>query len=329
MTTIELALRFRNFQDEDDFPLMVDIFNGCKEEDGFDWSLSVEEMAVMHRHMTNCDPSQDVIIVEVEGQAVGYGRCWWHEQLDKTLVYNFFALLLPAWRHQGIRRAMLRRFETRLCQVAAAHPPAQAKFLQAWGSDTETHWTGLLASEGYHVVRYGLDMVRPNLEDIPDCPVPEGIEIRPGTLAGWRPIWEAAREAFRDHWGAREWEEASFARWQEQPTFHPPLWRIAWAGDEVAGGVLNFIDAHENEEYGRARGYTETIFVRRPWRGQGLAKALIAASFRGLKAAGMAEAALGVDADNLSGALHLYHKMGFREVKRFITYRKPVPGQPF
>lgn len=92
----------------------------------------------------------------------------------------------------------------------------------------------------------------------------------------------------------------------------------------MAGGVLNFIDVKENEEYERLRGYTETIFVRRPWRQQGVAKALISASFQVLKAEGMTEAALGVDADNLSGALHLYRKMGFRKEKQHMTYRKPL-----
>lgn len=88
--------------------------------------------------------------------------------------------------------------------------------------------------------------------------------------------------------------------------------------------VQNFINEEENKEYGRKRGYTEGISVRRPWRRQGLAKALIARSFRVLKDLGMTEAALGVDADNPNGALQLYRSMGFQVVKRHTTYRKPV-----
>jgi ribosomal protein S18 acetylase RimI-like enzyme len=38
----------------------------------------------------------------------------------------------------------------------------------------------------------------------------------------------------------------------------------------------------------------------------------------------MSEAALGVDPENLNGALQLYKSMGFREVQRFTTYRKPL-----
>ncbi len=64
--------------------------------------------------------------------------------------------------------------------------------------------------------------------------------------------------------------------------------------------------------------------MRRPWRQRGLARALIARSFRVLKDLGMTEAALGVDTENPNGALRLYQSMGFREVKRHTTFRKPL-----
>ena len=88
--------------------------------------------------------------------------------------------------------------------------------------------------------------------------------------------------------------------------------------------VLNFIDERENEEYKRKRGWTEDIAVLRPYRRQGLAKALIARSLKLHKSLGMTEAALGVDVDNPNGALRLYQGMGFRMVKEHTTYRKPL-----
>ena len=88
--------------------------------------------------------------------------------------------------------------------------------------------------------------------------------------------------------------------------------------------VQNFIDGEENREYNRKRGWTEGICVRRPWRQRGLAKALIARSFQVLKDQGMTEAALGCDAENLSGAVHLYRSMGFQPIKKHIGYRKPM-----
>jgi mycothiol synthase len=84
------------------------------------------------------------------------------------------------------------------------------------------------------------------------------------------------------------------------------------------------INAKENEANNRRRGMTELISVARPWRGKGIAKALMARCMTELKARGMTEAALGVDAENPSGALKLYEKMGFKVVKRATFYRKPL-----
>ena len=37
----------------------------------------------------------------------------------------------------------------------------------------------LLERRGYKAIRYAFSMVRPDLENIPDCPLPEGLEVRP------------------------------------------------------------------------------------------------------------------------------------------------------
>ncbi|MCB8939778.1 MAG: GNAT family N-acetyltransferase [Ardenticatenaceae bacterium] len=318
------GLCFRHFQGESDYPKMVAVMEGTREVDEREWVSSVEETAVDYAHLINCDPHTDMIFAEVDDEVVGYGRCWWSNQVDGSIAYRFFAHLLPAWRSTGIRLAMVRFLKQRIRQIAATHPADKEKNFLNWGMEAESDWINLLLAEGHEVVRYGLEMVRPNLDNIPDCPLPDSLEVRCGSDAESRQIWEAAREAFRDHWGMSEWSEESYTGWSEYPTYQPHLWQIAWAGDEVAGGVLNFIDHKENADNGRLRGYTETIFVRRPWRKLGVAKALIARSFQVLKDEGMTEAALGVDAENLSGALHLYRKMGFEEYKRGMTFRKPL-----
>ncbi len=316
-------LSFRGFRGPEDFPLMTGVIANSVEADGLEWVPNAEDTARDYAYLENCDVHTDMIFAQVGAETVGYGRCWWYDIINGPRIYNFFAHLMPQWRNKGIRRAMVHWLENRLAEIADEHPQGE-NFLQAWAGESEVHWTKLLEDFGYKIVRYGLEMKRPLDDNLPICSPPAGFEIRPGSKAAWRQIWEAAREAFRDHWGAAEWPENSYESWQKQTTFAPHLWRVAWHGDQVAGGVLNFIDHNENEEFERLRGYTETIFVRRPFRGQGVAKALIAASFQVLKDEGMTEAALGVDAENLSGALHLYRKMGFRKIKQHMTYRKKL-----
>jgi ribosomal protein S18 acetylase RimI-like enzyme len=66
--------------------------------------------------------------------------------------------------------------------------------------------------------------------------------------------------------------------------------------------------------------------VRRPWRRQGVARALLTRSIQMFIEMGMQETALGVDTENPNGALNLYQDVGYTEEKRFITYRKPYKG---
>jgi ribosomal protein S18 acetylase RimI-like enzyme len=102
------------------------------------------------------------------------------------------------------------------------------------------------------------------------------------------------------------------------------LWRVAWDGEQVAGFVRGYINALENETYGRKRGWVENINTRRPYRCRGLARALIGQTITALRERGMTDAALGVDSENPSGALHLYESCGFVAVAREATYRKAL-----
>jgi ribosomal protein S18 acetylase RimI-like enzyme len=169
-------------------------------------------------------------------------------------------------------------------------------------------------------------MVRPNLDDIPAAPMPPGLEVRPVQTEHLRAIWDADLEAFRDHWGEEVHTEGDYQRWLKIPECQPEIWKVAWDThtNEVAGMVLGFIDHAQNARFQRRRGWTENISVRRPWRKRGLAHALIAESLRELKARGMLEAALGVDTENLTGALRLYESMGFRSVRRDALWRKRI-----
>jgi len=318
-------LTFRGFRGEEDYPAMLAVIDGSKEADGIERTDSLADIVRNYQHLVNCDPYQDMLFVEARGEVVGYSRVWWLAELQGLRRYHHFTFLLPEWRDTDIRRAMLQRNERRLRKIAADHPDDQPRVFESWAADTETHWASLLLSEGYEAVRFGFQMVRPDLENLPERPLPAGLEVRPVEAEQVPIIWAATQEAFRDHWGYSEdeWDE-ELASLQASPTFMPHLWQIAWDGDQVVGTVMNFIDEAQNREYGRKRGYTEGICVRRPWRRQGVAKALIARSFQVLKEQGMTEAALGVDAENPNGALQLYKSMGFQVVKQQTTYRKPL-----
>jgi ribosomal protein S18 acetylase RimI-like enzyme len=77
-------------------------------------------------------------------------------------------------------------------------------------------------------------------------------------------------------------------------------------------------------ELGISRGWLDGVFTRRAWRRRGLARALIVRSLHLLQERGLETAALGVDADNPSGAFGLYESAGFHPTERFVSFRKPM-----
>ncbi len=324
------GISLRGFRGEKDYANIFTVIHGCAAADGLERSEQLEDIANNYAHLHHCDPYSDMLFVEVNGGVVGYCRCWWEVEGSGKWIGFQFGNVLPEWRRKGIGSTLLRFTEQRLSQVARqlkenGELPADAEcWLDNFLSSSEIDRAQLIERRGYQVIRYTFDMVRPNLEDIPNLQLPAGVEVRPVEASHLRQIWDASNEAFRDHWGyiPDPWE--GFEGFVNSPDYDPTLWRVAWQGDQVVGMVLSFIDRDQNEIYGRKRGYTENICVRRPWRKQGVAKALIALSLMVLKERGMTEAGLGVDSQNTSGALQLYEHMGYQVVKRGTIYRKNI-----
>lgn len=323
------GLRFRHFRGPADYPGITATGNASREVDGSDWTMSVDDTARMFAHLENCDPATDMIIAEVAGEIVGHSHTVWLREATGRYRYEFDLLLRPEWRGHAIREAMLHWIEARIRHIAATHPDEAPKRYAVSAFDRAESLIRLLEGNGYRPERYFHRMTRPLDTPLPDFPMPPGLELRPVRPEHYRMIWDAAEEAFRDHWGYAPFPESEYQEWQEDPViFTPELWQIAWdiEKDEVAGQVRTFIDQRENEKFNRRRGYTEFITVRRPYRRRGLARALIAESLRVLKARGMTESTLMVDSESMTGATTLYETCGFAVVGRAASYHKPLEG---
>jgi len=316
-------LIFRPFQGESDYREMVAVFEASKEIDRFDWVITVDDVRREFDHLNNCDPYRDMLVAEIDGCMIAYSRAWWEES-DGDRIYTFIGLLVPAWRRKGIGRAMIRHAERRLREIAREHSTEVPKYLQRGVVDSEAGLEVLLRNEGYEPARYGFSMVRSTSQPLPEAPLPERLEVHPVRDEDLRRIIEASDEAFRDHWGYRPLTENDIQHWMSDRAFDPSLWQVAWEGNQVAGGVLGYLDQAENEAQGRKRGYTECVWVRRPWRRRGLARALLVRSIATFVEMGMEETALGVDTQNPHGALRLYESVGYRVERRHATYRKPL-----
>jgi len=321
------GLAFRHFRGAEDYPKMVAVIAASAEADKIERVDTVEDVANGYAHLVNCDPYQDMLFAEMNNEVIAYSRGFWFQEENGPRIYYSVGFLAPTWRRKGIGTTMLYWIENRMRTIAESHAVLETGFLQNFASSENIGLATLLEQNGYKPIRYAVEMLRPDFENIPDFPMPEGLEVRPVLPEHYRAIWDADKEAFRDHWGYAEPTEEDYQAWLGDKTiFQPQLWQVAWdiKTNEVAGQVRTFINPAENEKYNRKRGFTEFISVRRPWRKRGLARALIVRSLRLQKEQGMTESALGADSENISGATRVYEDCGFQMVKRNAIYRKPL-----
>ena len=315
------GLRFRTFDPARDYEPFVALMTAANLADGIEFLPTAESLRTEHEHTDEFDPRRDMLVAEVDGALVAAARTDVRTR-DGRGVHEVDGWVRPDWRRRGLGRTLLHWTEARAAEVARVDGRPPERTLNAWPDDQQAGAIALYESEGYAIVRYGFVMVRDLREPIPDASLPDGLEIRPVVESEHRAIWEGDSEAFLDHWSPAERTESDFIAWFAEPDLDTTLWRVAWDGDAVAGSVMTFIWANENALLGQRRGWLEHISTRRPWRRRGLASALIADALRGLRQAGMTEAALGVDAENPTGALRLYESLGFRRTRTAISYRK-------
>jgi mycothiol synthase len=315
------GITYRRLNAPADYPRMNEIANDVRISQGDSFYTTVDQLQQFYDHMENCDLSRDLFLVELDHRLIGYIRIGWRDQPAKR-QYEPVVFLDPAVVTATILGEACDIAERRMTEVAAAHPRGPKV---AGMNASEAMRAASLTDRGYTLVRTFYTMVRPTLDDLPDAPLPEGLEIRDVRREDMEQVYQAEIEAFRGHWGFAEHGVRERHDFFDDPVeSDTSLWRVAWDGDQVAGMVRSYIHPEQNERLGVKRGWVEHISVGRPWRRRGLARALIAASFPLLRARGMTEGALGVDSENETGALRVYERCGFVVVSQSSDYSRTL-----
>ena len=304
---------------------MLRVYAAVHEHDGLEEVATLEQFKLNYATLVNCDPTRDVILAEVDGEPwrtpASSGTTW-------SRVGGRTRTSASCTRRGAGAGSAARCIGTTRLGSARSPPsiPAWSRSGSGRRASTPTPATAaLLLGDGYTAARYFYDMVAPVARRAsPRRRCPTGIELRPVTRDQYRRIWEAAAEAFRDHWGERSGPRGLDALRCEPENADPALWRIGWDGDQVAGAIVTYPESRRTSEYGRSRVYVSMVSVRRQWRRRGLARALLAGSLVASREAGFTSASLGVDTDSPTGATALYESLGFAPEKTFTAYRKPM-----
>lgn len=260
------------------------------------------------------------LVVQVDEHVIGYSRVISWPEEDGTWVYLSLGWLLPDWRGRGIGTAMLRWAESfGRGQAAAEHPDARAEYA-ANASSTETEATALLLHEGYRAGYTVLEMGLDAGTAVSETPLAAGIEIRPVLAAHFPAIAASVREAYRDEYEDGRFNEgddpAAYVAELSGERHDPGLWQVAWENEEVVGQVITVI------EDGRAEVFE--VSVRPAWRRRSIGRALLTRAVLALRGRGVETIRLHTVAEFRTRARDLYESVGFRVLKAFPRYRKPI-----
>ena len=284
------------------------------------WGASDWTESDLREDWERIDLDRDAWLVELDGRLAGVAQL-----LDrKGARFIGDAYVHPELTGRGVGARVLGLLEARSRELESEWPDDERVVLQAAHLVGDARAPELFRTQGFAYVRSFFRMVVDLLEAHPAPEWPEGVELRPFDVERHgRAVHAAVEESFAHEWGhvAQPYEA-----WRERayviPRIDPSLVPVVWDGDEVAAFSLNY--PKRNGDWG----WIGTLGVRERWRRHGLGLALLRESFRRFREIGETTVALGVDAENPTGATRLYVRAGMRPLWQADVWEKELRPTP-
>lgn len=295
----------------DDMPAILALVALCQSQEYGSPDPALIEGVELTRRKPGFTSERDAWLIETEsGSLVAYAHV---SPPDPPHLYGH-AFVHPDHNHLGIGTYLAERLAMRARERLDTSSDAGPATLHQWIAAPNTAGHTLMEAQGYQMVRHMWGMLI-ELAEAPVVPVwPAGIAVRACTGEDDLRLAHAViNETFRDHW---EYEEQTFEQFTANliaiPQFDPSLWFLALDGDEVAGVALC--------EMLPDRAWVNELGVRRPWRRRGLGGTLLRHAFGEFYRRGARLAALGVDAESLTGATRLYERAGMHVERQYDVF---------
>jgi mycothiol synthase len=303
----------------EDLEKALTLFNTCS----IDWTGHPQMDAAALRtewRSPTFDLATDTQAIFDRDRMIGYIEVW--DSAPHVKLFSW-GRVHPEYRGEGLGTYLIQWSEKR-AKKALTYAPKGARVVLSQGvPGAAKKGHALLEAQGYDLVRHWYRMVIEIDTSPPPPEMPEGLHIRTFVRDELPDVLRAETDAFQDHWGfvERPFEEelANWSQWiDEDPDFDPSLWFLAVDGNEIAGVCLCHKKIVEDPEMG----WVNSLGVRRPWRRQGLALALLHHTFGVFYRRGKKRVGLGVDATSLTGATRLYEKAGMHIERKSVSYEK-------
>jgi mycothiol synthase len=281
------------------------------------------------------DPQTNIrLVFSPKGNAIGYVEVW--DTANPPVHPWVWWCVHPEYRGNGIGAYLLSWAEGRARQAIPRCPEGSRVAFRSGANPEIGPDIQAMQAHGLVNIRHNFHM-RIEIQTPPPEPIwPKGIRLHIYDPESDDPaeIYRTDVEAFRDHFGFVEQPfEEGFERFMhfmtQDDAYDTDLWFLAMddgqdSGPQIAGICLCRKCSYEDPEIG----WVNTLGVLRPWRQRGIGLALLQHSFAEFYRRGFRKVSLGVDGENLTGALRLYQKAGMHIHRQFDLYEKELrPGE--
>jgi mycothiol synthase len=295
----------------DDVDDVLELFRACdRAEVGFEDPVREHHEESWRRAGFDLDLDAKIVVAPA-GTAAAYASSF---GLNPELSVEVFVRVHPDHRGLGLGSALLEWAEAHARQVIPAG--ASSKLTNGIPAEDEAA-ARLLEGRGFERVRIFWHMERELARTSSPGATPAGIRIRTYRHeVDADALYEAIEEAFVDHWGYEPYPRETHM--EEIQRYEPGLVLVAMEDEEVVGAVM----AKPLED----RGWVDVVAVRKPWRGRGIARAMLLRSFAAMAARGYGSVMLNVDAESRTGATRLYESVGMHVRRTWLVFEKPLPA---
>jgi mycothiol synthase len=274
-----------------------------------------EMLAPVHSRLSD----DQWLAVDATGGVVGWGLIWDHGNTDHQDVDVYRE---PALGGEPVREVLLDLLLGRLAERARerGYPRIEAG-AGCYAADVD--YARTLRSRGFAFTRVFHRLQMPLAADHPlPAPQPDGVQIVPFDFSepGWRGFHQVVEESFVDHYGYVPIGYADYRADAEAETAPDrEFWRVASVDDAIVGVVKASGRSAELNT-----GYVAELAVLPAYRGRGIARALLLATYEAYRQAGRRRGELTVDTENTTGALGLYTSIGMRTDVEIHSYTRGV-----
>ncbi len=297
----------------DDVEAVSELLNTCDIEEYGEPDTTLDDLRTEWQAPSFHLDTDAWMVIAPGGQLVGYADMG---QRQHAKIFTFVRVR-PGYENQGIGQHLLQLAEAWGRQQMTESDPELRVTLNSWASSNNQLAQQRLERAAFEAIRRNWRMEIDMDVAPPEPEWPKGVTVRTFQPGMDRQVFEMVDTAFQDHWGHmpgnfEEWRHWTIGR----ETFDPTLWFLAFEGEQITGGALctTFMDI----------GWVDQLAVLRSWRRKGVGMALLHHAFGEFYKRGRRKVGLGVDTQNLTGAVRLYERAGMHTARQYISYQKEL-----